>query len=229
MTEFINLHTHRTEKSDNVFSVVNLTLPHSHIPPNVCFSAGWHPWYINGIPFEKIEASISTFLQNKKMIALGECGFDRTTDIPIQFQTSVFNLHVKLANENGKPVIVHCVRAYSDLLHYLKESKPITKFIVHGYNANIHVTEQLLHYNIYFSLGKDVLNPNSKILDILKLIPLNKLFFETDEAGFSVSDIYIRASELLNVSVEKLADQIRTNFNEVFGYGLVEQDPFTGR
>jgi len=224
MTEFINIHTHHAEKSETIFSVVNVTLPRSHVPPHSYFSVGWHPWYINGISPQVIESELTPYLQHKKMIALGESGFDRTIDIPMRFQEEVFNLHVQLASKFGKPLIVHCVKAYSDLLHYLKDTKSKRPFIIHGYNANSHITQQLLNYNTFFSIGKEVLDPKSKLSETLKTIPLEKIFFETDEAGYSVSEIYIRTAQLLEMPIVKLAEQVKQNFNNVFGYGLVGQD-----
>jgi TatD DNase family protein len=229
MVEFINIHTHRAEKSATVFSIVNVTLPRSLPPADSCFSVGWHPWYINGVSLQQIDSTLESFIQHEKMIAIGETGFDRTIDTPIDFQTEVLNLHIELAKRTGKPIIIHCVKAYSDFLHTLKGVDSSIVFIIHGYTANHHITEQLLCFNTYFSIGKEILRPLSKITEILKLIPVERLFFETDEAGFSVSDIYIRAAQLLEMPLAKLVGQVRQNFINVFGNGLVEQDKVTGR
>jgi TatD DNase family protein len=222
MTGLINIHTHHKEKPEDVFSVVNVTLPRFNVPHDCYFSVGWHPWYINGVPLRVIESTLIPFLQHKKLVALGESGLDRTIGTPLQFQTEVFDLHVKLASRVGKPLIVHCVKAYSDLLHYLKEVNPETRLIIHGYNANRHITNQLLNYNTFFSIGKEVLNPKTKIAGILKTIPRERIFFETDEAGFSVSEIYMRAAQIVEIPVTELAEQVRQNFNKVFGNGLIE-------
>jgi TatD DNase family protein len=106
------------------------------------------------------------------------------------------------------------VRAYSDFLQILKQFKHT--YIFHGFNANHTIAKNLITHNAYLSFGNELLK-NTKLQQTFKQLPLNKIFFETDDSSINVKDIYIFAAKLLNVELLKLQEHIQSNFKEVFG------------
>ncbi|MBN1927833.1 MAG: TatD family hydrolase [Prolixibacteraceae bacterium] len=221
MTEYIDVHTHKfSTKETGVFSLLNYQLPINEAPDDNRFSAGWHPWDIGNIPIEEIENSLDQVLSSKNLLAIGECGLDRAIPTSIDWQIEVFMLHLQKAVLHSKPLIVHCVRAYSDLLHIFKKTKSLPKMIIHGFNGNSFEAGKLIRHNCYLSFGKSILSGKSKMVEVLPTIPIENLFFETDDDDISIIDVYFRASEILNIKLADLILQVKKNFNELTGYGL---------
>ena len=123
MIDFIDIHTHRLEKDENTFSILNISLPCNEIPEKIYISTGWHPWFIDLFDLHQIKNSLEKVAWRRNVLALGECGFDRSIKIPVEKQSDVFRVHLTVAKMVGKPLIIHCVRAYSDLLETLKKEK----------------------------------------------------------------------------------------------------------
>lgn len=226
MIPFIDIHTHKTNLDlNNTIVVKNILLPDEEIPQQGFVSAGWHPWHINNYSLFEIGNKLTKVANNGNVIALGECGIDRAIETPIQLQTEVFLLHIQIAMQVRKPLIVHNVKSYSDLLQILKSTPFNLPIILHGYHGTPQQTEQLTKYNCYFSVGAvddyPVLRQN-KIISTINSIPLNRLLLETDESELSIEKIYIRTAEISNISVEKLKKQIFSNFITIFGNGLVK-------
>jgi TatD DNase family protein len=223
MINFIDIHTHRLNRDENTFSVMNIRLPDNEIPEKIYVSAGWHPWDIEPFPLFQIKTSLENAASRENVLALGECGLDRSVNIPFEKQVEVFKIHLSLAKKLEKPLIVHCVKAYSDLLEILKKEKFNGKIVLHNFNGNRPQIDSFLKTDTFFSLGKQIENQNSKAYKSIAYFPPEKIFLETDDAEISIQETYLFASKLLNIPVEKLKSQIKQNFTMLFGEGLISQ------
>ena len=225
MYPFIDIHTHSDQQTGvSLWRLKNILLGREDLLIDHPVSAGWHPWHINNVSLTEIESKLQHLADKKNVYAIGECGLDRTIKAPILFQLEVFKIHISVAAKIGKPIVMHCVKAYSDLLELLKKEKINIPIILHGFNGNDHQVEQLKQYNIYFSYGESILKDSGKLITSLRLSPLNRLFLETDESALSIEKIYIRAAEIKNIAIDALKKQLYLNFENVFGDGLVKQD-----
>jgi len=148
------------------------------------------------------------------IIAIGETGIDRVCTTPLILQEQIFKQHIDISEKEKKPLIIHSVHSYYDILKFHKKHKPIMPWILHGYNGNQEITKQFLKYNIYFSLGQ--IQNNNKINNILNIIPRDRLFVETDNAKISITEVYSNISLKLNIVEEELKEIISQNFNKVF-------------
>lgn len=218
MTPFIDIHTHKPCPNLHEISIKNILLHElkQFQPEKDCqYSIGWHPWYINNTETNTIEKKIEIFSGEKSILAIGECGIDRAIDTPVELQKEVFTLHILSAEKNKKPLIIHSVRAYSDILETLKQQNYKGALILHGYNGNIQQEQQFSKYNTFFSFGAALFD-NAKTISTLKETPIEKIFFETDDEDISIEKIYLRAAEIKNISVDELKKQIKTNYNKIF-------------
>ena len=118
-----------------------------------------------------------------------------------------------------KPVIIHCVKAYSELLEILKKYNIKIPSIIHCFNENEQIAEQLMNYKICFSFGKSILNAESKAAKVFKQLPPDRVFFETDDSELSISDIYKKAAELSGKDENFWMSQCKTNFSNCFIHG----------
>ena len=212
----IDIHTHnKAPLNKNSCSIVNILLPNEKPGDSGYYSVGYHPWNIKSIHLANLKKEITRELTHKNVIAIGECGLDRAVQVPWDIQLKAFELQLEIAGETKKPTIIHCVRAYSDVLQVLKRSKHKWPVIFHDYRGNKQQTTQLLNYNCFFSFGESLFKLEN-IQNNLLNIPVDNLFFETDESTKSIQKIYLRAAEILKVDPEDLIRQIELNFSKIF-------------
>lgn len=217
---FINLHTHNPELNPQETAIQNLFLADSDLldkpSENKFFSIGLHPWHINNDWQEQLNR-VKELADNKAILAIGETGLDKKRDADFQLQREVLSKHLELAEELGKPVIWHVVKAYSDVLALAKSFKPSQPWILHGFHAKEEMTKALISKGFYFSFGPMVLNEKAQNTEILKLVPLEKLFFENDDSTIPIERIFEKAATILSLPLEKLKEIIHDNFLRVFG------------
>lgn len=201
-----------------------------------------------------LEASIQalkTLASNKKVVAIGECGLEyyshdstkSITDEQKEWQKMGFLAQIKLAEELGLPLIVHCRAnagasdAYEDMSTLLSQVKTIP-IVLHCYMGDTEVTKQLLALdNVYFSFTGNITYPVKKtwvgtkddLRETVKLIPLDRLFTETDcpflspqskrgerNEPASVVEVAAKVAELQAKSKLVVEQATEENFQKVF-------------
>ncbi|MBP3227217.1 MAG: TatD family hydrolase, partial [Bacteroidaceae bacterium] len=83
--------------------------------PGALYSAGVHPWWTAEGDAERLWQGVLTLAAHPQVVAIGETGFDRLRG-DFALQPALFARHARLAAERGKPLIIHCVRAWAELL-----------------------------------------------------------------------------------------------------------------
>lgn len=225
MSPFVNIHTHFNSHIDSseyveiinidVDNIVNVDVSHF-------YSVGIHPWKVeseelrnSGI--EGLTDLVSRCLGDLNFLAIGECGLDRACEADFEIQKEVFKKQIELSERIAKPLIIHAVRSYPDIISIRKETKAKQAWIIHGFQGNRQSAEQLLKHDVFLSLGDVLFNNETKARQLLQLIPLEKLFLETDVAERKMSDVYEKASLLSGIEMEKLRNDIFNNFVKIFG------------
>lgn len=181
-------------------------------------SVGFHPWLLNKIDFKTAHQYLEQAGKLKNVMAIGEAGFDNVADVPHVLQHAFFELQIAMAVQCRKPIIIHCVRAYHLLLPYIKKYDKVF-FILHAYNADDGMTKKLLQYeNVFFSFGKNMFHRTMfvKQKKLLQLIPLQKLFFETDNSTCIIESVYDKAATILAVETAQLKQETEKNYHIVF-------------
>lgn len=180
--------------------------------PDLNFSVGIHPKQITNTITKDFEwlQKISLY---QKCFAIGECGLDSLIDVDEKLQEEVFLKHILWANEINKPVIIHCVRRFSELLKFKKIAR--TPMIIHGFNKKKTIADELLQHGFYLSFGNALLY-NISLQNILKEIPLEKIFLETDASEFNIEALYCKLAEIKNTSVNSIENKILENLDQIF-------------
>lgn len=214
--ERINLHTHFA-LPDNQLGLVN----HSLILPfepkkGQSYSVGLHPWNLDEVIDANWQHVLEIAIQNPQVLAVGECGIDRSIETSIERQIDYFIPQIELAEKYSKPLILHAVRSYSDLLQIKKKRTGNIPWILHGYQGNAETTKQLARLGFHFSVGAALLNDRQKLNRSLAEIPISQLFFETDKSTVNIESIYIFAAEQLKTSLQTLQQQVFNNFQRLF-------------
>ena len=220
MSPYVNIHTHSSNCIDNkefieiqnidVDNIVNVDVSHF-------YSIGIHPWDCQQSTVNS-QQILMKCLGDLNFLAIGECGLDRACDADFELQKKVFIKQIELSEQFNKPLIIHAVRSYPDIISIRKETKSKADWIIHGFQGNEQSAEQLLKHNIYLSLGDVLFKNETKAQRLLQTIPLEKLFLETDVAERKISDVYEKAALLSGIEMDKLRNEIFNNFVKIFGH-----------
>lgn len=208
---FFNLHTHSKIQLENVVSIVN------QFPSELDFSVpyysvGIHPWYINKTNLNEDLEIIDSNLTNSNCFALGECGLDKRSKVDFQIQIEVFKKQIIIAKKHKKPLILHCVGAFQEVINFQKEFKIDVPIIIHGFSKNEQVANSLIKNGFYLSFGKYLLR-NPELENVFKNIPNDRFLLETDTIEETIFEVYTKASTIKNIDIEK---QVTENFNKIF-------------
>lgn len=207
---FINIHTHSHTEADT-WALHNLHAAYGNMQSDKYYSIGLHPWFIHDADLQLKD--LETYISHEQVLAVGECGLDRVSITNFALQEKVFTQQVVMANEMNKPLIIHCVKAFAQVLDILKMNDNQVHVIFHGFNRNLQLALQLIQEGYYLSLGKAVFNPAME--PVIKQIPLHRLFFENDDRALPVSAIYEKVSAVLDLSLNTLSLQVQHNAEKV--------------
>jgi TatD DNase family protein len=211
--DFIDIHTHKKYLVDDVFSLENKYPKSTGF--STPFSIGIHPWYIKQNNIENELLIIEEKLQYQNCYALGECGLDKLSETDFELQEAVFRKQIQLSEKYEKPLIIHCVKAYQDIIEIKKELDPIQKWILHGFKKNKQVAESLLKNGITLSFGSAIIN-NKKLQEVILEIPFENILLETDDSEINIQEVYQKLAFSKNIEVEELQQKIKLNFNRIF-------------
>jgi TatD DNase family protein len=208
-----NLHTHHYTNNPDVFEVVN-KYPYEAIDVPQ-FSTGIHPWHIDADKLDEHLAIIEQRLQLPECLALGECGLDKRIEIPLEVQVTVFEKQLLLAKKYQKPVILHLVAAFQELIEIKNRLKVDVPMVVHGFSKNAQVAKQLLDNGFYLSFGKYLLR-NPELSEVFAGVPSDKFLLETDMIAETLAEVYDKAATARNMDLETLTAQVAANFKRIF-------------
>jgi len=212
--KLFNLHTHKFTNNPIVLELVN-QYPWAFDAAVPQYSIGIHPWHID---INRLESDLKTIAQKlplKECLALGECGLDKRIEIPMNLQIEVFEKQIMLAEQYQKPLVLHLVAAFDELITIKNKLKISVPIIIHGFSKNAQVAKQLIDNGFYISFGKYLLQ-NPEMESVFQSIPNDRFFLETDTIAENLAEVYKLAAQYKNITTEKLIELVNTNFNTVF-------------
>lgn len=212
--KFFNLHTHQFTNQDTILELVN-QYPQEFDARIPFYSIGIHPWYINEQRLQSDLQIIENKLQASNCLALGECGLDKRIEISLELQQIVFERQLLLAQQYNKPVVIHCVAAFQEIITIKKRLKITVPMIIHGFSKNKQVAKELIENGFYISFGKYLLR-NPELEFVFQSIPKDRFFLETDTVEDGIEVVYDLAARYKKWSIDELKQQINSNFATVF-------------
>jgi TatD DNase family protein len=217
--DFIDIHIHDGNPSTGIFLLQSLMAHENRLPidlPGIAYTIGIHPWFLTEENREGQFSSVRELASLPGILAIGESGFDRLRGPSPEIQRKAFEDQVILSEELKMPVIIHCVRAWDEILAVHKKLRPKMNWMIHGFRGHIGLANQLLSKGMYLSFWFEfVIRPEAS--QLLKQLPADRIFLETDGADININDIYNKVALDLNMTVEELKSTILENFNEFFG------------
>lgn len=198
-------------------------------------SAGCHPHEADRVVCDTVASEIRSLAQNPRVVAVGECGLDYFKNFSgFENQRGLFRLHIRLANELGKPLIIHCRDAYRDCIEILREESAGTvKGVAHCFSGSAEEAKLFLDLGLYISIAGPVTYPKAdRLREVVKTIPLDRLLVETDapylapqaRRGKRNEPSYVRetaekVAEVRGLSLTALAEATSANARALFFSG----------
>lgn len=174
-------------------------------------SIGIHPWYVTTNDIDKQTEWIEKMAKNdKRVIAIGECGTDKLCDTDMRLQTKAFYNCITISETFNLPLIIHCVKTSNEIIRLKKSIKPKQAWIIHGFRGKPEQALQYISNGFYLSFGK-LYNAES-----IKIAPHDKLLFETDEYTGNIEEIITNAAETLDIPSDKLLNIVSENAKRLF-------------
>lgn len=206
---YFDAHTHNLHSGMN--SVVQYK---SGIELKYYYSVGIHPWYVDSNYIETELINVRLKAMHPNCLAIGETGLDKMSSNELWVQILAFEEQIKLSEELELPLILHCVRAWPEVLEVRKRINPLQPWIFHGF-AKHTLTGEILKENILLSFGK-ALFENPLLSEAMKKIPIEKILLETDNSGLNISEVYKIVSKIRSMNEVVLEDKIALNFKRTF-------------
>lgn len=148
------------------------------------YTAGIHPhhsdeWNQNSSDF------IKKFIQDEYCVATGEMGLDFFRNfVDKEIQIATFRAQLDLAIEEQKPIFIHERDASETMLKELKNrAGDLPKnIVIHCFTGNRMALEAYLEAGFYIGITGWICDPvrGAHLLDLVKIIPQDKIMIETD-------------------------------------------------
>lgn len=226
--------------------------------PFVFPAYGVHPWDAGAPRPADWLADLRARLLADPRASVGEIGLDRwildsarpddprlagVRRAPMEEQRAAFLPQLALAAELDRPVTIHCLQAFGELLPLLRNSpRPARGFLLHAYGGPAELVPELAALGAWFSFNPAFLDPRkTRQRDTFKIIPPERLLAETDSPAMlppqawrthklppaadgspvnhpgNIEAAYAGLAALRGVEPAALAARIADNFTRFFG------------
>lgn len=152
LSDFDDVHSHSC-RGPRIITNLNVLETPTTAPGEAWYSAGIHPWDTVESPSQEVWSWLEAMAADPRVAAIGECGLDALRGAPLDTQEQLFRRQLELAASVGKPVIVHCVRAWHRLLAMHAPRRYGIPMIIHGFRGKPALARQLLDDGYDLSFG----------------------------------------------------------------------------
>ena len=195
----------------------------------VYFAAGLHPEELKSLTEDTL-SEVRILASDAKCRAIGEIGLDYYWDASQkELQKEIFDQQLKLAEELGKPVIVHDREAHGDSLEIVRRH-PEARGVFHCFSGSREMAEELLRRGWYLGFDGPITYKNARrALEVLAIVPLERMLIETDSPYLSpvpmrgkrndpgnLRYVLEKIAEVRGESAEELARITRENGKRLF-------------
>ena len=143
-------------------------------------TVGVHPSDTKDMTDADIE-TLKNLAAHKRVVAIGEIGLDyHYDDTDPETQKIWFRKQLDLAKELDMPVVIHDRESKGECINILKE-KNISNGVFHCFSGSAEIAKAVLKMGFYISFTGVLTFKNARrAIEALEIIPLDRLFIETD-------------------------------------------------
>lgn len=161
---------------------------------------GIHPWYIAAAPADWARL-LEQNLQKNPQAYVGECGIDKLKNHEIEPQINVLRNHIVLAHKYDRPLIIHAVKADSEMFALFSELPQRTVF--HSFTGSSEWGKEIQKRGFFIGLNFSILRKKNAA-EILRALRPERILLETDGPYQNLE----RGVETLPQNLPQLAQQI---------------------
>ncbi|MBW2732116.1 MAG: TatD family hydrolase [Deltaproteobacteria bacterium] len=190
----------------------------------VFIAQGVHPWAADS---SWDEQALRRHLARSNCVAVGEVGLDYGPGRPPRAsQRETFKRQLRIAEDLGLPLVLHCYRAFDDLFAMLDEHHDVGGML-HGYTRGPELAERLATRGLLVSFGAAVTRKGARrCREAASVLPLSKILVESDApsrwpSGVTstpslVGDVVAELASLRGEDVSTLAMETSKNARRLF-------------
>ena len=202
---------------------------------NIYVGVGVHPWWItaqNDVAqyLENVRHQLQKNVSQQNCLAIGECGLDAAIETPMPLQQQVLDIHLQLAQQISKPLIIHCRKAHNELLVQLKSYNLPAGGVIHGFSGSYELAASYWNMGFRLGIGGTITYERAnKTRTAVKKLPLDAILLETDAPDMPLSgkqgernspthiiEIAQTLADLRGEPLEKIAAQTTLNSRTLF-------------
>jgi TatD DNase family protein len=199
--------------------------------PGVAASYGLHPWYVAERSPNWLDRLTQVLDAGRS--GVGEIGLDHGLEVyDAEAQALVFEQQLDLAEQFGRPVSVHCRKAFGALSDIVRRRGPLKHGgVVHSYSGAADLAPLFVEYGFHISFSGSIVNPhNRRGRASLAAVPDERLLIETDCPAINPAGAATAVNEPANLAIvlkavaevrrmpeERVAELTYTNAVRLFG------------
>lgn len=156
------------------------------------YGLGIHPFFSHQHSTEvvaELAAQLIKAREDYRCVAVGECGLDfAVAELHREQQLEWLRAQLQLANTYQLPVILHCRKAFPELLTLLRQHPPKLGGVYHGFSGSYQQATQLVDLGIKIGVGGTITyNRAQKTRATIAKLPLSALLLETDAPDMPIA------------------------------------------
>jgi TatD DNase family protein len=201
--------------------------------PDVCLPMlGLHPTSVK----ENFKAELNLLneeIGKNKYYGIGETGIDLYWDKTYyREQIESFTFQIEMALKYKLPIVIHSRKSLNEILSILKPYKNSgLSGIFHCFPGNLQEAEKVIEMGFFLGIGGVVTYKKASMAEVVKHFGLEHIVLETDSPYLSPAPYrgkrnessFIRIisefiAELLNTTIEKVADTTTVNARKIFRF-----------
>ncbi len=201
-------------------------------------TAGIHPHNADGAKKEDYDWMEKVLLENKKIVAVGECGLDYDRMFSTkENQIRCLENQIVLAEKLNKPLFLHERNASGDFVKRFKKHSGIcSKSVVHCFTGNKAVLDEYLSMGFSIGITGWICDDRrgKELREAVRIIPLDRILVETDApyltpknvAGLNRTNVpqniqYVvkDLAKYMHVPEETLMEHTKENTERIFHLG----------
>lgn len=205
----------------------------------ISHAVGVHPWWVDklgygGAPSQSqltaLQQMLASALNASGCIALGECGLDGAIATPLAIQQQILEVHLELAQELKKPLIIHCHKAHNELIAQLKHHQLSAGGVIHAFSGSLEMAQTYRDMGFKLGIGGTITYERAKkTRNAVAHIALDALVLESDAPDMPLQGrqgqrnspdliplIAQALAELRGLPVEEIARVTSANARQLF-------------
>ena len=167
----------------------------------------------------EIPPAFFDLFHSERCLAIGECGLDRRAPLALEKQEELFLRHADIAEELGKPMIIHSVRTRQEMIRLRKKRQLSVPWIIHGCRGTAQRVREWADAGFVLSFGEGILRDGALLADLFPALPSGSILMETDESAASLDVLYSVAASCRQMNRDDFTAMVEHNYRRIFFHG----------